>query len=122
MPRPKVHNIYRSFIAGHYEEGVSNKRLMRRLHEAFVTRQNELGPLPSESSVQRETKRLRNLVRNPVMTASLEDMVRTLATNDIPHIQARLSGLEAQSRMTIALVIGLILAVVAGAVSVMVGR
>tara|TARA_R100001086_G_scaffold163765_1_gene88344 strand:- start:377 stop:547 length:171 start_codon:yes stop_codon:yes gene_type:complete len=56
------------------------------------------------------------------MTASLEDMVRTLATNDIPHIQARLSGLEAQSRMTIALVIGLILAVVAGAVSVMVGR
>ena len=59
---------------------------------------------------------------NPVMTASLEEMVRTLATNDIPHIQARLSGLEAQSRITIALVIGLILAVVAGAISVMVGR
>ena len=38
------------------------------------------------------------------------------------YIQARLSGLEAQGRVTIALVVGLILVVVAGAVSVLVGR
>ncbi len=53
--------------------------------------------------------------------SSVEDMVRQLLTNDIPHIQARLSGLEAQGRITIALVVGLILAVVAGAISILAG-
>ena len=53
--------------------------------------------------------------------SSVEDMVRQLLTNDIPHIQARLSGLEAQGRITIALVVGLILAVVAGAISILTG-
>ena len=53
---------------------------------------------------------------------SVEEMLHRLMTNDMPHIQARLSGLEAQGRVTIALVVGLILAVVAGAVSVLVGR
>jgi hypothetical protein len=53
---------------------------------------------------------------------SVEEMLHRLTTNDIPHIQARLSGLEAQGRVTIALVVGLILCVVAGAVSVLIGR
>tara|TARA_Y100000310_G_scaffold134590_1_gene133510 strand:+ start:1193 stop:1342 length:150 start_codon:yes stop_codon:yes gene_type:complete len=47
-------------------------------------------------------------------------MLHRLITNDIPHIQARLSGLEAQGRITITLVVGLILAVVAGAVTVLI--
>ena len=51
----------------------------------------------------------------------LEEMVQQLITNDVPHIEARLAGLEVQGRITIALVVGLILAVVAGAVSVLVG-
>ena len=55
-------------------------------------------------------------------TPSVEEMLHRLMTNDIPHIQARLSGLEAQGRITIALVLGLILAVVAGGISVLVGR
>ena len=54
-------------------------------------------------------------------TPSVEEMLHRLTTNDIPHIQARLTGLEAQGRITIALVVGLILAVVAGAISVLVG-
>ena len=54
-------------------------------------------------------------------TPSVEEMLHRLMTNDIPHIQARLTGLEAQGRITIALVVGLILAVVAGAISVLVG-
>jgi len=53
---------------------------------------------------------------------SVEEMLHRLLINDMPHIQARLSGLEAQGRITIALVLGLILAVVAGAISVLVGR
>jgi len=53
---------------------------------------------------------------------SAEEMLHRLMTNDIPHIASRLSGLEAQGRITIALVVGLILAVVAGAISVLVGR
>ena len=53
---------------------------------------------------------------------SVEEMLHRLLTNDMPHIQARLFGLEAQGRITIALVLGLILAVVAGAISVLVGR
>jgi hypothetical protein len=53
---------------------------------------------------------------------SVEEMVHQLVSNDMPHIQARLAGLEVQGRITIALVVGLILAVVAGAVSVLVGR
>ena len=53
---------------------------------------------------------------------SVEEMVYQLVTNDMPHIQARLTALEAQGRITIALVLGLILAVVAGAISVLVGR
>jgi len=57
-----------------------------------------------------------------MQTPSLEEMVHRLITNDVPHIQARLSGLEAQGRITIALVLGLILAVVAGGISVLVGR
>jgi hypothetical protein len=52
---------------------------------------------------------------------TLEEMVQQLITNDVPHIEARLAGLEVQGRITIALVVGLILAVVAGAVSVLVG-
>ena len=52
---------------------------------------------------------------------SVEEMLHRLLTNDMPHIQARLSGLEAQVRITIAMVVGLILCVVAGAVSVLVG-
>ncbi len=53
-------------------------------------------------------------------TSSVEEMLHRLITNDIPHIQARLSGLEAQGRITITLVVGLILAVVAGAVTVLI--
>ena len=45
---------------------------------------------------------------------SVEEMLHRLMTNDIPHITSRLSGLEAQGRITIALV--------AGAISVLVGR
>jgi hypothetical protein len=52
---------------------------------------------------------------------TLDEMVQQLVTNDVPHIEARLAGLEVQGRITIALVVGLILAVVAGAVSVLVG-
>jgi len=52
---------------------------------------------------------------------SVEEMLHRLLTNDMPHIQARLSGLEAQGRITIAMVVGLILCVVAGAVSILVG-
>jgi len=52
---------------------------------------------------------------------SVEEMLHRLMTNDMPHIQARLSGLEAQGRITIAMVVGLILCVVAGAVSILVG-
>ena len=52
---------------------------------------------------------------------SVEEMLHRLMTNDLPHIQARLAGLEAQGRIIIALVVGLILAAVAGAVSVLVG-
>jgi hypothetical protein len=51
---------------------------------------------------------------------TLEDMVQQLVTNDVPHIQARLAGLEVQGRITIALVLGLILAVVAGAISILI--
>ena len=54
-------------------------------------------------------------------SVSVEEMLHRLMTNDIPHIQARLSGLEAQGRITIALVVGLILAVVAGAISILAG-
>jgi len=50
------------------------------------------------------------------------DLVAQLVTNDIPHIQARLSGLETQGRITIALVLGLVLAVVAGAIAVLAGE
>jgi len=53
---------------------------------------------------------------------SVEEMVYQLVTNDMPHIQVRLTSLEAQSKITIALVVGLILAVVAGAISVLAGR
>jgi hypothetical protein len=53
---------------------------------------------------------------------TVDDMVRQLVTNDVPHIQARLAALETQGRITIALVLGLILAVVAGAISVLIGR
>ena len=53
---------------------------------------------------------------------SVEEMIYQLVTNDMPHIQARLTSLETQSKITIALVVGLILAVVAGAVSVLVER
>ena len=52
---------------------------------------------------------------------TLVDMVQQLISNDMPHMQARLAGLEVQGRITIALVLGLILAVIAGAVSVLVG-
>jgi hypothetical protein len=53
---------------------------------------------------------------------SVEEMVYQLISNDMPHIQARLASLESQSKITIALVVGLILAVVAGAISVLIGR
>ena len=51
---------------------------------------------------------------------TLEESVEQLVSNDIPHIQARLTGLEVQSRITIALVLGLMVAVVAGAISVLI--
>jgi len=58
----------------------------------------------------------------------MEDAVERIAldlskliVNDIPHIQARLSSLETQGKITIALVIGLILAVFAGGISVIIG-
>lgn len=54
--------------------------------------------------------------------ATTRDLVNQLVTNDIPHIQARLSGLETQGKITIALVLGLVLAVVAGAIAVLVGE
>ena len=54
-------------------------------------------------------------------TPSVEEMLHRLMTNDLPHISARLAGLEAQGRITIALVVGLILAVMAGAVTVLLG-
>jgi hypothetical protein len=50
------------------------------------------------------------------------DLVAQLVTNDIPHIQARLAGLETQGKITIALVLGLVLAVVAGAIAVLAGE
>jgi hypothetical protein len=50
------------------------------------------------------------------------EMVTKLVTNDMPHIQARLAGLETQGRITIALVLGLVLAVVGGAIAVLTGR
>ena len=53
---------------------------------------------------------------------TVEDMVNQIITNDLPHIQARLTGLEAQGRITLALVVGLIMVVVAGGLSVLVGR
>ena len=52
------------------------------------------------------------------MKNDLEELVRKIAYNDLPHIQSRLTGLEAQGKITISLVIGLILAVVAAAVAV----
>lgn len=48
------------------------------------------------------------------------DLSRLLG-NDIPHIQSRLSSLEMQGRITLALVVGLVLALVAGAISIIVG-
>jgi hypothetical protein len=54
--------------------------------------------------------------------STTRDLVTQLVTNDIPHIQARLSGLETQGKITIALVLGLVLAVVAGAIAVLVGK
>ena len=56
------------------------------------------------------------------VVTSTREMVTKLVTNDIPHIQARLSGLETQGKITIALVLGLVLAVVAGAIAVLVGE
>ena len=53
---------------------------------------------------------------------SVEEMVYQLISNDMPHIQARLASLEVQGKITIALVVGLILAVVAGAIAVLTGR
>ena len=54
--------------------------------------------------------------------STTRDLVTQLVTNDIPHIQARLSGLETQGKITIALVLGLVLAVVGGAIAVLVGE
>ena len=54
--------------------------------------------------------------------STTRDLVTQLVTNDIPHIQARLAGLETQGRITISLVLGLVLAVVAGAIAVLAGR
>lgn len=51
---------------------------------------------------------------------TLEELVREIRFNDLPHIQARLAALEAQGRIIIGLVIGVFLAVVAAAVSVLV--
>ena len=50
------------------------------------------------------------------------EMVTMLITNDIPHIQARLAGLEAQGKITMALLLGLVLAVVGGAIAVAIGE
>jgi len=50
------------------------------------------------------------------------EMVTMLITNDIPHIEARLAGLEAQGKITMALVLGLVLAVVGGAIAVAIGE
>jgi len=50
------------------------------------------------------------------------EMVTMLITSDIPHIQARLAGLEAQGKITMALVLGLVLAVVGGAIAVAIGE
>ena len=55
-----------------------------------------------------------------MQTPSLEEMVHRLITNDVPHIQARLTGLEVQGRIAIALVLGLMVAVVAGAISILI--
>ena len=56
------------------------------------------------------------------MKQSTEEMVRQILFNDIPHIQLRLERLEVQGHITIALVRGLILAVLAGAIAVLFGR
>tara|TARA_R100000501_G_C2528995_1_gene52773 strand:- start:95 stop:271 length:177 start_codon:yes stop_codon:yes gene_type:complete len=53
---------------------------------------------------------------------SLEEMVRILVTNDIPHIQARLASLETLGRLTFALVCVVLAAMLAGAVAILVGR
>jgi hypothetical protein len=53
---------------------------------------------------------------------SLEEMVRLLVTNDIPHIQARLASLETLGRLTFALVCVVLAAMLAGAVAILVGR
>tara|TARA_Y100000296_G_scaffold50726_1_gene58183 strand:- start:259 stop:426 length:168 start_codon:yes stop_codon:yes gene_type:complete len=52
----------------------------------------------------------------------LEDMVQRIMTNDLPHIQARLSVLEIQGRITIALILIVLGAVISGAISVLVTR
>ena len=57
-----------------------------------------------------------------MISSDLEKLVRRIAYNDLPHIQSRLTGLEAQGKIMISLVIGLILAVVAAAVAVLIGR
>lgn len=53
---------------------------------------------------------------------TVEDMVNQIMTNDLPHIQARLAGLETQGRITMALVVGVIMAVVAGSVGIIIGN
>lgn len=53
---------------------------------------------------------------------TVEDMVNQIMTNDLPHIQARLAGLETQGRITMALVVGVIMAVVAGSVGIIIGK
>tara|TARA_Y100000310_G_scaffold4591_1_gene5485 strand:- start:907 stop:1074 length:168 start_codon:yes stop_codon:yes gene_type:complete len=53
---------------------------------------------------------------------NLEELVQRIAYNDLPHIQAKLSAVEAQGRITLALVVGLIMVVMAGGLTVLFGR
>jgi hypothetical protein len=59
--------------------------------------------------------------RKSIDTASWEESLADLERQEILCILARLAGLETQGRITIALLLGVILAVVAGAVSVLLG-
>ena len=53
--------------------------------------------------------------------AKIEVEIARLMSTDIPHIQARLSSLETQGKITLMLVIGLVLSVIGGGISVIIG-
>lgn len=62
MPRTKTHPIYLDFIAAHAGKSLSNRELRDRINTSFDWSYiSNYGPIPSESVVQKETKRIKNL-------------------------------------------------------------